>query len=292
MANSFSDLKYGRKNSLTKLAEQFAKGNQVKYQEDKRFWYPDVDKSGNGYAIIRFLPEPKGEDVPFVRVWEHSFQGPTGSWYIEKSLTTLGQNDPVSEYNSKLWNSGREEDKEIARKQKRKQNFVSNILVIKDPAHPENEGKVFLFRYGKKIYNKLNDVMNPPKEFDDEEPMNPFDPWEGANFKLKIVNVEGYRNYDKSSFDKSAPLGEDDEIEAVWAKAYSLQEFLDPKTYKSYDELKNRLEKVLGLVGNNSSPAPAKKIVEPAVKDEVPFDVDEDELDEKERFFAELNKED
>lgn len=241
----FSKLKSkSGKNSLEELTKklQSAAGNESSSKDD-RFWQPTVDKAGNGYAVIRFLPSPGDEDVPFIRVFDHGFQGP-GGWYIEKSLTTIGQTDPVSEHNSKLWNSGIEANKEIARKQKRRLSFYSNIYVVNDPGNPSNEGKVFLFKYGKKIFDKLNDAMNP--QYPDDEAVNPFDFWAGANFKLKIRNVEGYRNYDKSEFDKPSPLFEDDEqLEAVWKQEHSLKAFLDPKEFKSYDELKKKLNRAI-----------------------------------------------
>ena len=241
----FSKLKANSgKKSLEELNAKLTKvsGNESKGADD-RFWTPTVDKAGNGYAVIRFLPAPMNEDVPFVRMFDHGFQGP-GGWYIEYSLTTLGKNDPVSEYNTKLWNSGIEANKEIARKQKRRLHFISNIYVVQDPGNPDNEGKVFLYKYGKKIFDKLNEAMNP--QFADEEAVNPFDFWAGANFKLKIRQVEGYRNYDKSEFDRpSALLDDDAALEAVWKSEYSLQEFLNPSNFKSYDELKEKLMRVL-----------------------------------------------
>tara|TARA_R110000744_G_scaffold3304_7_gene12815 strand:+ start:255 stop:1118 length:864 start_codon:yes stop_codon:yes gene_type:complete len=222
-------------------------------------WKATVDKAGNGYAVIRFLPAPTGEELPFVRYWNHGFQGP-GGWYIENSLTTIGQDDPVSEYNSKLWNSGHDEDKETARKQKRRLSYVANILVVSDPSNPSNEGQVFLYKFGKKIFDKLNDAMNP--QFADEDPINPFDFWEGADFKLKIRQVEGYRNYDKSEFSSPAPVSDstgtvlsDDDMEATWNKQHSLAEIVDPKNFKSYNELKAKLNKVLGLNGGSHAPA-------------------------------------
>src|SRR5210317_870119 len=223
------------------------KSNKNKYQDD-RFWKPELDKTGNGYAVIRFLPAVQGEELPWQRVWSHAFQGP-GGWYIENSLTTLNQKDPVSEYNSTLWNSGIEANKEIARKQKRRLHYISNILVVSDPAHPENEGQVRLFKFGKKIFDKITEAMNP--EFADEVPVNPFDLWDGANFKLKIRNVEGYRNYDKSEFADKEPVmgGDDDKLENLWKQEYSLKEFLEEKNFKSYDVLKARLDKVLGFEG-------------------------------------------
>jgi hypothetical protein len=247
---SLADLKRKSKASLEKLNSELTKLNKTYTNEDddKNFWRPDVDKAGNGFSVIRFLPAPEGEDVPFVRIWDHGFQGP-GGWYIEKSLTTIGENDPVGEYNKQLWDSGIESNKEIVRKQKRRLTFISNVYVIKDTLHPENEGKVMLFKYGKKIFDKLNAAMNP--EFEDEKPINPFDLWEGANFKVKIRNVEGYRNYDKSEFsDKSAVYdGDDGKLEKLWKSEYSLKEFTEASSFKSYDVLKQRLDKVLGFDG-------------------------------------------
>lgn len=248
---TFANLKRSSSESLTKLTQELSKitNPTSKSSDDNRFWKPEVDKMGNGSATIRFLPAPAGEDMPFVRVWDHGFQGPTGKWYIENSLTTIGLPDPVAEYNSELWAVSEDDNsptRKQARAQKRRLHFVSNILVIRDPAHPENEGKVFLYQYGKKIFDKLNDLMNP--QFDDETPINPFDLWNGANFKLKIRKVEGYRNYDKSEFDDpSAIEGSDKELEAIWNKEYSLKEFVDPAKFKSYDELKSKLNAVLGL---------------------------------------------
>ena len=245
MNESFSALKRQRTSSLERLTKEINKlaNKEQGSSSDDRYWQPEVDKAGNGYAIIRFLPAPVNEELPWVRIWNHGFQGP-GGWYIENSLTTLNQTDPVAEYNSKLWNSGNDKDKEIARKQKRRLNYIANIYVVKDPAHPENEGKVFLYKFGKKIFDKINEKMNP--EFEDEKPTNPFDLWAGANFKLKIRKVEGYRNYDKSEFDEPAPLlDDDDDMEAIWKTQFSLAELVAPDKFKSYDELKKRLEKVL-----------------------------------------------
>jgi len=253
MNTSFADLKRSRKSLYDKIVTETNKmqsgGNQG--GADTRFWQPEVDKAGNGYAIIRFLPAPKGEDLPWVRLFSHGFQGP-GGWYIENSLTTLNEKDPVGEYNSMLWNRGDEAGKEQARKQKRRLNYISNIYVVKDPSNPKNEGKVFLYKFGKKIFDKINDLMNP--EFEDEAAINPFDFWEGANFKMKIRNVEGYRNYDKSEFDSaSALLDEDDELERIWGTQYSLQEFLDRKNFKSFAELQAKLNRVLGATAVSST---------------------------------------
>ena len=245
MNEAFMNLKRNRESSLERLTKEINKlsTKETGSSKDERFWQPEVDKMGNGFAVIRFLPAPAGEEVPWVRVWNHGFQGP-GGWYIENSLTTLNQPDPVSEMNSKLWNSGNDKDKEIVRQRKRRLNYISNIVVLKDPAHPENEGKVFLFKYGKKIWDKINEVMNP--QFEDEKPVNPFELWDGANFKLKIRKVEGYRNYDKSEFESKSPLFDNDEdMSAVYNAEHSLEAFLAPSNFKSYDELKKKLEKVL-----------------------------------------------
>ena len=236
-----------KQNSLDSLlgaAQKESAPQEKKSYVDERLWKPVMDKSGNGYAVIRFLPAPEGEDMPWAKLWNHAFQGPTGQWYIENSLTTVGQNDPVSEYNSKLWNSGVESDKEIARKQKRKLQYYSNIYVVKDPANSQNEGKVFLYRYGKKIFDKIMEAMQPA--FQDETAVNPFDFWEGADFKLKLRKVDGYWNYDKSEFaDPSALFDNDEEIEALWKTEYSLADFTAASNFKSYDELKTRLDAVL-----------------------------------------------
>ena len=246
--------------SLIKETEKISNPNSFG-DRDEGYWRPELDKSGNGYAVIRFLPAPEGEELPWARIWNHGFQGP-GGWYIENSLTTLGQKDPVSEYNSQLWNSGIEANKEIARKQKRRLNYTSNVYIIKDPANPQNEGQVKLYRYGKKIFDKINDLMNP--EFEDESPVNPFDLWEGANFKMKIRKVEGYSNYDKSEFEApSALLDDDDRLEEIWNSQTSLKELVSPDKFKTFDELKTKLDRVLGL-GATSTPKPSTE--------EVPFD--------------------
>ena len=261
-----------RANTLDKLLSQVqaeSAPQEKKSYVDERLWKPELDKSGNGYAVIRFLPAPEGEELPWVKVWKHAFQGPTGKWFIENSLTTLNQKDPVSEYNSQLWNSGLESDKEIARKQKRKLEYYSNIYVVSDSKHPENEGKVFLFRYGKKIFDKLMAAMQP--EFEDETPINPFDFWEGANFKLKIRKVDGYWNYDASSFENVSALKDnDDDLNAIWKTQYSLQEFLAPTNFKSYDELKKRLDDVLsGTVTASAAAMMDEDVVEtPTMKSE------------------------
>ena len=244
-----------KSNSLDQLLGAAQSENQTqekKSYKDERLWKPELDKTGNGYAVLRFLPAVEGENMPWAKIWNHAFQGPTGQWYIENSLTTLGNNDPVSEMNSAYWNSGVESDKEIARRQKRKLQYYSNVYVVSDSKHPEHEGKVFLYKFGKKICDKVMEAMQP--QFDDEEAINPFDLWKGANFKLKIRKVDGYWNYDKSEFEApSALFDNDDDIEEVWKKQYSLDDFTAPTNFKSYDELKTRLNMVLAgttTVGN------------------------------------------
>ena len=246
---SYTNMKSNSSDAISKLlaaAEKAGGGTEKKSYGDDREWKPTVDKAGNGYAVLRFLPAAEGQDTPWVRYWDHGFKGPTGRWYIENSLTSIGKDDPVSEMNSQLWNSGRDEDKETARSRKRRLHYVSNVYVVSDPSNPENEGKVFLYKYGKKIFDKIMDVMQP--QFQDEKPVNPFDFWGGADFKLKIRQVEGYRNYDKSEF--AAPtefLGADDaKLEAVYNTLHDLGEFVDPKNYKSYAELSKKLYEVLG----------------------------------------------
>lgn len=252
--NTFADLKKSRSSSMQKLNEQLSKmGKSYSNDDEGKFWKPEVDKAGNGFAVLRFLPAPPGEDMPYIRRWDHGFQGPTGLWYIENSLTTIGMPDPVSEYNSELWNTGIEANKEIVRKRKRRENYYSNVYIVRDPAHPENEGKVFLFKYGKKIFEKLKDIMSP--QYEGEQAINPFDLWEGANFQLKIRKYEGYQNYDKSDFTSPGPLlNDDDALEAIWKQEHSLKELVDPKNFKSYEELKTKLHKVLDLDGSSHAP--------------------------------------
>ena len=258
---SFSSLKKRSGTSLEKLVQEAEKLNKQGPGADERFWKPELDKSGNGYAVIRFLPAPDGEDLPWAKVYSHAFQGP-GGWYIENSLTTVNKKDPVGEVNRKLWNSGLDSDKDIARKQKRKLSYYTNIQVVRDPAHPENEGKVFLYKFGKKIYDKITAAMQP--EFEDETPINPFDLWEGANFKLKICKVAGFWNYDKSEFDSPSALASDDaELEAVWKKEYSLTAFTAEDQFKSYEELSTRLNEVLGTNKRAAAPTVDSEEYEP-----------------------------
>lgn len=293
---SLSALK--KQNSLDKLlgaVQAESAPQEKKSYVDERIWKPVMDKSGNGYAVIRFLPAVEGEDMPWAKIWNHAFQGPTGQWYIENSLTTVGQNDPVSEYNTRLWNSGVESDKEIARKQKRKLQYYSNIYVVEDPANPQNEGKVFLFRYGKKIFDKIMEAMQPA--FQDETPVNPFDFWEGANFKLKIRKVDGYWNYDKSEFAApSALFDNDDDIEALWKTQHSLADFTSPSNFKSYDELKARLDAVLAgtvTVGKAEDVMEDAPVAEPKV-DTAPAPaptVSEEDDDDAMSYFEKLANE-
>ena len=289
---SFADLKkQSSLGSLTqKLVKEVEKMNTTGGSGDDRLWKPEVDKTGNGYAVIRFLPAPEGEDIPWAKIYSHAFQGP-GGWYIENSLTSVGKKDPVSEHNRELWNSGNEADKDTVRKQKRKLSYYSNIYVVKDPTNPQNEGKVFLFKYGKKIFDKVMEAMQP--EFEDETPINPFDFWQGANFKLKIVKKDGYWNYDKSEFDKVGPVLEDDDaLEGLWKKQYSLAAVTAPDQFKTYEDLEKRLKYVLG-----KKPAPryipdneledesegkyavAEKVVAQAVSTPAVASVDSDEDD-------------
>jgi gp32 DNA binding protein like len=296
---SFTDFKKSRTDSFAKLTKKIQEMNEYPKNDDDRFWQPTVDKAGNGYAVIRFLPEAAGEEMPFIRMWDHGFKGP-GGWYIEKSLTTLGKPDPVSEYNTKLWNSGRKEDKDVVSGTpgnpgtKRRLTYVANIFVIDDPAKPENNGKVFLFRFGKKIYDKLNDLMNP--KFPDEKAVDPFNFWNGANFKMKIRNYEGYRNYDKSEFDAASPLNQDDQIlQKIWESEHKLQPLVDPALFKSYDELREKLYRVLSQTSTaptsestvvaKAKEAPTLAAKSTTVEDEVPWDT-EDEDDELAQFKA------
>ena len=262
---SFASLK---KSSFSDLLQKAESLNKTEVRgADERLWKPEVDKAGNGYAVIRFLPAPEGEDLPWAQVWSHAFQGP-GGWYIENSLTTLGKKDPVSDLNRSLWNSGSDSDKDTARKQKRKLSYYSNIYVVSDPANPQNEGRVFLYKYGKKIFDKLTEAMQPA--FADETPINPFDFWKGADFKVKIRKVEGYWNYDKSEFSDPATLADlkDKELEEIWKKEYSLTAFTSEDQFKTYEQLTERLESVLRPA------APARRVetedVEPSVGDPLP----------------------
>lgn len=243
---SFSDFKKKSKNSIEQLAKKLEQdiGTKKDFKDD-RFWRPELDKTGSGYAVIRFLPAVEGEDIPWAKIYSHAFRG-KGGWFIENCPTAIGQKCPVCEVNNELWNSGIESDKNIARDRKRKLNYISNILVVSDPANPQNEGKVFLFKYGKKIFDKIQEAMKP--DFQDENPVNPFDFWGGANFRMKIRNVAGYVNYDKSEFDSPSALleGDDKKLEVLWKKQYALKEFTDVSNFKQYDELKKKLNNVLG----------------------------------------------
>lgn len=291
---SFSSLKRNRPSleSLVQKASEATGGNNNNKSQDDRFWYPQRDKAGNGYAVIRFLPGVDEATTPWVRYWDHAFKGPTGQWYIEKSLTSIGQQDPIAELNSKMWNSGIESDKEIVRKRKRNLRYVANVLVINDPANPENNGQVKLYRFGKKIFDKIMDAMQP--KFPDEKPIVPFDMWDGADFTLKIRMVEGYPNYDASTFKEPAALeGDETKLEEIYNKQFLLSEWTDPKNYKSYDDLKARLNLVLG----ESAPRTVKQEVElekvvqpsePATAESTALDDDDDTMS----YFAKLANED
>jgi len=293
--SNFANMKKssGNLDKLTKAIEALNASSEGKSDKDN-FWKPEVDKSGNGMATIRFLPAPAvdGDDgLPWVKIYSHGFQGP-GGWLIDNCLTTKNQQCPVCEHNSRLWNSGIEANKEIVRKQKRKLNYMANVYIVSDPKHPENEGKVKLYRFGAKIFEKITEAMNP--QFEDETAINPFDLWKGANFKLKITKVAGYQNYDKSEFmSPSALLDDDEELEKIWKSEHSLSEMVSDKEFKSYDDLKSRLDKVLG-----GADAPAKTTVEqmrsgpkkPVVADDAPFEVSAD--DDEMSYFSKLANED
>ena len=255
--SDFSDFKRKSRSNLDDLSKKIQETSEKKSYKDDRFWRPELDKASNGYAVIRFLPAPPNEELPWAKLYSHGFQG-KGGWFIENSRTTLGEKDPVSEMNSELWNSGIEADKDIARARKRKLQYISNILVISDPANPQNEGKIFLYKFGKKIFDKIQEAMEP--EFADEEKVNPFDFWGGANFKLKVRKISGFINYDKSEFDSPGELfdGDDVQLEELWKKQYSLTAFTDPSNFKSYDELKQRLMEVVGddIRSNDGTSAP------------------------------------
>jgi hypothetical protein len=306
MAINFAELKKQRKSDFEKIQKEIEKVSQKGgANDDASYWQPTLDKAGNGYAVIRFLPAPPGEDATFVRLFTHGFKGPTGKWYIENSLTTLGKKDPVGELNSQLWNSTEDDkspEREQARKQKRRLGFTSNILVIKDAGNPDNEGKVFKYKYGKKIWDKLQAVMYPEGG---EEGFNPFDLWEGANFKLRIRTVAGFKNYDNSAFDAPAPLSDDDEeLQKIWQSEYSLAALIAPDQFKSYEELENRLKEVLGDAAKpvtknaeslgfeapaaeyrpRNTPKAAEQQAAPAIHDD---SSDQENLDQ---WFAELGK--
>jgi len=304
---SFDKMKQNRDVAINKLVNAAEKtAGPTKSYGDDRMWSPAVDKAGNGYAVIRFLPAKEGEDLPWVKYWDHGFKGPTGRWYIENSLTSIGQPDPLGEYNAAKWNSGIESDKDGVRDRKRRLHYVSNILVISDPSNPNNEGKQFLYKFGKKIFDKIMDVMQP--QFPGETPTNPFDLWSGANFKLKIRNVEGYRNYDKSEFDNVSELfgGDEERLKEVYEGIYSLSDFIDPSNYKSYDELRRKLYEVLGettvvqsvgavaseptrSVVGRSAPEPVQESAAPSYVPSVD-DGEEDGDDSSLSYFAKLAK--
>jgi hypothetical protein len=292
-----------RNNDFGQITSAFDKianpSQEKKSYKDDRFWRLEGDKSGNGTATLRFLPRVEGDELPWVRLFSHGFQGPTGKWYIENSLTTIGKDDPVGELNTMLWNSGSEANKEIARKQKRKLSYIANVLVVSDPKHPENEGKVFLFKFGKKIFDKIMDKARPT--FEDEKPVNVFDFWEGANFKMRMRKVSGYANYDESVFMEPAALGSDEEIVKIAEKQYKLAEFNDPSNFKSYDELKQKLDAVLSgdtfasksaaEIADEVEPAPVKEAAPiksaPAPEPKVATDDDDDVMSYFERIAAE-----
>jgi len=280
----------GNLDKLTKAIEALNASSEGAKAVDN-FWKPEVDKAGNGMATIRFLdvsPEDGEDSLPWVKIFSHGFQGP-GGWLIDNCLTTNNVKCPVCEHNSSLWNSGIEANKEIVRKQKRKLNYVANVYIVSDPKNPENEGQVKLFKFGKKIFDKITEAMNPA--FEDEKAINPFDYWTGANFKLKIRKVDGYQNYDKSEFESPSPLFKDDaKIEEVWKSQHSLKLLVDEKEFKSYEDLKSRLDKVLGLTGTPVAKTTVDQIKESpkAVQRKVEsVDEDDDDL----AYFSKLAEE-
>lgn len=275
MAINFKDLKRGSSDSFEKLRQEVEKTNSNKYSKDERYWEPTVDKDGNGSAIIRFLPACEGEEIPFVKYFDHGFKGPTGRWYINLSRTTLGEDDPVSELNSRLWNSSKDDEspaRKMARAQRRQLHYVSNILVVRDPGNASNEGKVFLYRYGAKIWKKLNDIMHP--EFEGDEAINPFDMWTGANFRLLIKKESGYRSYESSKFESAKPVADSDEaIEKIWSKTYPLLPEVAPNKFKSYEELQANLRSVIGnsadlILGETSTEEPTRHANPPVASKE------------------------
>ena len=297
---SFSDFKKKSKSSIDQLVQKMQQDNTKNDYKDDRFWRPKLDNAKNGFAVIRFLPAIEGEDIPWVKLYSHAFQGP-GGWYIENCLTTLGQKDPVSEINTQLWNSGLDSDKDLARQRKRKLNYISNIYVVSDPAEPSNEGRVFLFKYGQKIFEKIQEAMQP--EFKDEDPLDPFNFWNGANFKLKIRSVGGYVNYDKSEFDSPSALlgGEDDKLEKIWKSQHALKSFVDPSNFKSYDELKQKLFDVLkgDIRGGGSAPTRTAEDVDaedlkekkPSIRSKPPVEEQVDEETDALDYFKKLAEE-
>ena len=292
---SFKDMKRKSVGSISELTKKLETAEKKNSYQDDRFWKPTLDKASNGMAVFRFLPAPENEDMPWAKLYTHAFKV-GGRWYIENSRTTIGEKDPVSEMNSELWNSGLESDKDIARDRKRKLSYISNILVLKDPGAPENEGKVFLYKYGVKIFNKIQEAMQP--EFDDEDPINPFDYWAGANFKLKVRKVGGYINYDKSEFESPSELlgGDDDKLEELWKTQHSLQAFVAPDQFKTYDELKKKLQEVVGddIRATESDFVSQKTVEDVVVEETVSSDSGETEGEETDAlsYFQSLGNED
>jgi hypothetical protein len=292
---SFKDMKRKSVGSISELTKKLESAEKKNSYQDDRFWKPTLDKASNGMAVFRFLPAPENEDMPWAKLYTHAFKV-GGRWYIENSRTTIGEKDPVSEMNSELWNSGLESDKDIARDRKRKLSYISNILVLKDPGAPENEGKVFLYKYGVKIFNKIQEAMQP--EFDDEDPINPFDYWAGANFKLKVRKVGGYINYDKSEFESPSELlgGDDGKLEELWKTQHSLQAFVAPDQFKTYDELKKKLQEVVGddIRATESDFVSQKTVEDVVVEETVSSDSGETEGEETDAlsYFQSLGNED
>jgi hypothetical protein len=300
---SFDKLKQNRESALGKLIKAAEAVSSKKSYGDDREWKPVPDKAGNGYVVLRFLPAPDPEKPAWVRYWDHFFKGPTGRWYVENSRTTLGEDDPCSEMNTRLWNTGVESDKDTVRERKRKTNYVANVYIINDSNNPDNNGKVFLYKFGTKIFGKINDKLTP--EFEDEVAMNPFDFWAGGDFKLKFRNVSGQRNYDLSSFDNPSEFlgGDEEKLREVYDKLHDIYEFTDPKNYKSYEDLKKKLIEVVGAEGvygnvmaeveQLNEPAPAYERPAPSVGKSTPAPepavaTEADEDDDSLSYFAKL----
>lgn len=278
MSNSLQEMR----SKSEELFEQFRKQEEDKKKKrevDARFWTPTIKPDGTAEAIIRFLPSPKGENSPKVEFWTYSFEGPYG-WYIEKSLASLKQEglyDPMAEYNNKLWKQG-EAGQQQARKQKRMLHYVSNILVIDDPEKPENNGKVFLYRYGSKIYdNKIKPLMFPTKT-SGEKPVNPFSFWDGYNFNLVVKKQGEFNNYDSSYFARSpsAVADNDDGIQAIWDKEYPLFEFIDPKNYKTREQLQKQIDKVFGLSNGEKQVDKALEEIKSSNKEDIEKMINDD----------------